>query len=67
MGLTIQVNNSNELCDLMCNNIIPQKEYARCLRCGRKLKSEENRQRGYGKICFEKLQVNQTNRLFTIK
>lgn len=30
------------------------REYNYCLRCGRKLKSKENRYRGYGKTCYEK-------------
>lgn len=30
------------------------KEYDYCLRCGRKLKSAENRARGMGKICWER-------------
>jgi len=29
--------------------------YDRCLRCHRKLKTEEARKLGYGKICFEKM------------
>lgn len=29
-----------------------------CKRCGRKLKSEESKSRGYGKICWEKAQTN---------
>lgn len=33
-----------------------QKEHEYCLRCGRKLKSLENRQRGMGKVCWEKSQ-----------
>lgn len=33
-----------------------QKEYEYCLRCGRKLKSKENRMRGMGKRCWEKSQ-----------
>lgn len=28
--------------------------YKYCLRCGKRLKGEENRIRGFGKICFEK-------------
>lgn len=31
-----------------------EKLYNRCLRCGRKLKKEEYRKIGYGKICLEK-------------
>ena len=30
------------------------KEYLKCLRCGRKLQSEESKQRGYGNTCWEK-------------
>ena len=30
------------------------KEYEFCLRCHRKLKKEEARKIGYGKICYEK-------------
>lgn len=30
------------------------KEHLICLRCGRKLKNPEYKQRGYGKICWEK-------------
>lgn len=31
--------------------------YNNCLRCGRKLKSDESRQRGYGDICYEKSKI----------
>lgn len=45
-----------------------QKEYAYCLRCGRRLKNEEARIIGYGKICLEKAkQEKNIPRLFTIK
>lgn len=44
-------------------NIIP-KEYKFCLRCGRKLKKIEYRQRGYGKICWEKMQKQSSKKLF---
>ena len=30
------------------------KEYINCLRCGRKLKTEESKLLGFGKICYEK-------------
>ena len=43
-----------------------KKEYEYCLRCGRKLKSDKSRLQGYGDICFEKMLVNQRNRLFTL-
>lgn len=29
--------------------------YNRCLRCNRKLKNDEARRLGYGKICFSKM------------
>ena len=28
--------------------------YEKCLRCGRKLKSESSKELGFGKICWEK-------------
>lgn len=31
--------------------------YNNCLRCGRKLRSEESRQRGYGDICYERSKI----------
>lgn len=30
------------------------KTYKRCLRCGRRLKTEEARMRGMGSVCWEK-------------
>jgi len=42
------------------------KEYDKCLRCGRKLKTPENRLRGYGKICYQKqITKNNVKKLFT--
>ena len=41
-----------------------KKDYEKCLRCGRKLKNEEARKIGYGKICLEKIQKEKKNRLF---
>ena len=36
-----------------------------CIRCGRKLKNEENRERGMGKVCWEKYQKeNRCKRLW---
>lgn len=32
-------------------------EHIKCLRCGRRLKSEQSRQLGYGQICWEKSQL----------
>lgn len=40
------------------------KEYEYCLRCGRKLKSDKTRMRGYGDTCFKKMKSDQKNRLF---
>lgn len=41
------------------------KEYSRCLRCGRKLKNEEARKIGYGKICLKKVKKDKKiKRLF---
>lgn len=42
------------------------KEYDKCLRCNRKLKSEINRQRGYGEICWQKLNIEKKGRLFDV-
>lgn len=63
MGKEFVVNTLEEMCDLMCNNILP-KEHKYCLRCGRKLKTPENRLRGYGKICWLKIQKNKRRKLF---
>lgn len=42
-----------------------KKDYDRCLRCGRKLKSEEARKIGYGKTCLDKIKKeNSVKRLF---
>lgn len=44
---------------------LEDKVYERCLRCGRKLKNDEARKIGYGKICLEKMQKpRKTKRLF---
>lgn len=36
--------------------------YKYCRRCGKRLKGEENRARGYGKICFEKARAEARRR-----
>ena len=41
-----------------------KKDYNKCLRCGRKLKTDEARKIGYGKICFEKMKKEKKQRLF---
>lgn len=33
---------------------IKKQEYLHCLRCGRKLKTEESKLLGFGKTCWEK-------------
>ena len=40
------------------------KEYNYCLRCGRKLRTEEARLLGMGKICAEKSKHDTRRRLF---
>ena len=41
-----------------------KKEYEYCLRCGRKLKNKEAREKGYGIICEKKMKVSNKKRLF---
>lgn len=31
--------------------------YERCIRCGRKLKTDESKELGFGKVCWKKQQV----------
>lgn len=51
----------------VCDTINGNKEYDRCLMCGRKLKTPETRKLGFGKVCYEKYLVrSKTKRLFTI-
>ncbi len=33
---------------------IQKKSYERCLRCGRRLKTDDAKERGFGKKCWEK-------------
>lgn len=40
------------------------KEYEFCLRCGRKLKTEVNRKRGFGELCWKKIHNNHVKPLF---
>lgn len=61
------VNSLEEMCDLMCGAPEPDNdEHEFCLRCGRKLKTPENRMRGYGNICYKKVSSNigKTKKLF---
>ena len=60
---TMQIDKAEQICDLMCGK--PEdEEHEYCLRCGRKLKSEEARVRGYGMVCIKKLKTENKNRLF---
>lgn len=43
-----------------------EKLYNRCLRCRRKLKTEEARKIGYGKICLEKSKHSSQRPLFEV-
>ena len=40
--------------------------HVRCLRCGRKLKTEDAKLRGYGPICYEKILSNKQSLLFQV-
>ncbi len=44
-----------------------EKEYEYCLRCGRKLKKPEARQKGYGAICEKKIKTELIRKLFKQK
>lgn len=39
-------------------------EHIKCLRCGRRLKSEQSRELGYGEICWKK--ANHTNKIYNL-
>ena len=39
------------------------KLYKYCRRCGKRLKGEENRRRGYGKTCFQHARKSQEDRM----
>lgn len=38
-----------------------------CLRCGRKLKSKEQQELGYGKTCYKKIQITKQGSLLNGK
>lgn len=66
MGLEITIDSIDELCDLMCNNVTPEKKYSTCKRCGRKLKNEQAKQLGMGAICYRKyMSANKYKPLFS--
>lgn len=66
MGMSVEINSLEDMCMLMCDNVIPEhkKHYSKCLRCGRALKSEQSKIRGYGKICEQKMQSESVFALF---
>lgn len=41
-----------------------QNDYSKCVRCGRRLRSDEARERGYGKICWKKHLADSQQSLF---
>jgi len=41
-----------------------KKDHEFCLRCGRKLKNPQAREIGYGKICLNKVRVQENKKLF---
>lgn len=43
-----------------------QTEIVLCRRCGRRLKTEEAKQRGMGKTCWEKSRTSSSKRLFEV-
>lgn len=55
MGIEIQVNTLEEMCSLMCDNVIPTRQTT-CRRCGRKLRSPEAIEIGMGPTCWRKWQ-----------
>lgn len=52
--------------DLAFNISLEEKDghHLRCLRCGKKLKSPEAQERGYGKTCWKKHQTDTQTLLF---
>ena len=44
--------------------MVTEKDHEYCLRCGRKLKNKNARERGYGNICYKKLESGKLNKLF---
>ncbi len=61
MGIEIEIDNLEDMCNLMCDNIVPVKEYKYCKRCNRKLRSDKAKMLGYGPVCYEKMKHG-TNR-----
>ena len=44
-----------------------QKLYNKCIRCGKPLKTDENRVRGYGPICYRKVKQRKQNKLIKLE
>ena len=42
-------------------------QYGYCKRCGRRLKDDISKERGYGKVCFIKMQQRTSHRLIELK
>lgn len=42
------------------------KQYGRCLLCGRVLRNEESKVRGYGDTCYGRIHKDHKRRLFSI-
>lgn len=61
MGREIKVTSLEQMCDLMCGK---PEEHEFCLRCGRKLRSDESRILGYGPMCLQKIKQNNRTSLF---
>lgn len=52
----------------MAEDILDPRNYGQCLRCGRKLKTEESRLLGMGKTCYKKYMTENTHKkLFELK
>ena len=48
------------------DKVLAQAEIVLCRRCGRRLKTEEAKQRGMGKTCWEKSHTSSSKRLFEV-
>lgn len=44
--------------------VVVQNTNTYCKRCGKQLKNIDSKICGYGKVCYEKLQINNRKRLF---
>ena len=64
MGKEVIVTSLDDMCSLMCDNQLPTSQHIYCLRCGRKLRSAESKERGYGKSCEKKMQKESKLTLF---